>query len=220
METKTNGNLLDGAKVAEKWFNDSSAAMMEIYNKQLSVATNFYKNLSGMGNSNGWNMGKSFTDTLFPNNDLSKWMLNPFSATSASLSNPFMESFEKAYNQLLNYNRNLFPLFNNNSVGNMGIDMNTIGKKYQELMTNQFEASKKIMNTMMETFNKQLEVATETDKKMMEEINEQFSSAFKQDQEFLASILNPNKAAMKEEKSFREDGLSVLKKQTKSGAVA
>ena len=43
--TKTNEALLDNAKVAERWFNDTSSSMMDLFNKQLNLTTGFYSNL-------------------------------------------------------------------------------------------------------------------------------------------------------------------------------
>lgn len=224
METSTNANPLEGgAKAAEKWFNDSSAAMMEIYNKQLNVATNFYKNLSGMGMANNsvWNPGKNFTNTLFGNNDLTKWMFNPFSSNGNSVINPFAGTFEKAYNQLTEYNRNLFSMFNNKDASDMQANLTEFGKKYQESLSKQMEASKQIMNSFMEAFNKQVEVATESDKKLMEELNGRFTAAIKQTQDLWANMLNSYKApAEKEERSYKEDGAATAKKPTRATALA
>ena len=64
--TKTNEALLDNAKVAERWFNDTSSSMMDLFNKQLNLTTGFYSNLlnSTFGNSKGWGVNQGFIDNF------------------------------------------------------------------------------------------------------------------------------------------------------------
>ena len=47
--TKTNKEtVIDGAKVSEKWFTETSEAMMNLYNKQLQYTTGLYDNFTHM----------------------------------------------------------------------------------------------------------------------------------------------------------------------------
>ena len=67
--TKTSDTLLESAKMAEKWMNESSAAVMEIYNKQLNLASGYYTNYINSIWSNGKVPGGSqqFLDNYFGN---------------------------------------------------------------------------------------------------------------------------------------------------------
>lgn len=215
METKTNENLFEGIKTNQKWFNDSATAMMEIYNRQLNLTMSFYDNLFSMfpAFGNVWSRNKNLTEAFNANTDLGKWMWRPFTIGNVVPTNPFMDLFDKTYKQLLEYNRNLFSSFTET-------ELEPIGKKYQESITSQLEASKKITNSIQEAFNKQLEVAAESDKKLLDEINGQFNTLMKQNQEFWTAVLNANKAALEKEKAYKEDGGSAVKKQGKPVAVS
>ena len=224
MEAKTNENHLAGATVAEKWFTDSSAALMEIYNKQLAFATNFYKNMAGISpvRNTKWYTGSYFADNFFMNNDLAKWMWSSFNVTNTNPLYPFMGSFDKIYSQLMEYNSNLLSMFNGKKTSGTEINPSSdiIRNKYQQAITNQIEISKKVTDSIVEAFNKQLGFATENDRKLMEELNERFNSAVKQSQEIWATILNPHKAPLKEETLSNENAGDVQKKQNKALVVA
>jgi hypothetical protein len=105
--TKTNGAFIESVKMAEKWFSDTNATMMEIYNKQLNLTTGFYNNMfnSLINNNKGWKDGQ-MTDS-FLKNDVSKWFPISFSGNgnSTNLSNPLQSLFDTMYKQMTEYNQ-------------------------------------------------------------------------------------------------------------------
>jgi hypothetical protein len=214
METNTNHTATEGAKVAEKLFNDASASIMEAYNKQQNLANGFYSNFfnSFLGNNRGWNGTQGFANN-FLNNDLSKLFSSPFGHFGNSFPNPFVITFENIYKQMGEHNHNLLAALRSQIKGNE-IDLDAVNKNYQETIVNRLESFKKIFNSLSEACSKKMDFSIETNKKLMEEISTHFSSVIKQNQKFWADALGTFQTPInKEEKKIEESNLIENKKR-------
>ena len=156
METTANtaqDTILEGTKTANKWINDATNSMIEMYKKQLNVATNFYSNFFNLftdENKNFFNPAKSFTDLFSGNNNGGmKFMANPFTSlgSNGSTSNPLSSMMEKMFKQINEFNQNLAGAFNK-QLESGNVDMNAINEKYQRLTESRVEAIKKITNSI------------------------------------------------------------------------
>jgi hypothetical protein len=140
--TKTTGAFIESVKIAEKWFNDSSATMMDIYNKQLNLTTGFYNNMfnSIINNNKGWK-DSQIADSFFKN-DISKWFPMSFSGNgnSTNILNPLQSVFDTMYKQMTEYNQNILANFNNH-VTNSDTNWDTITKEYMETVEKRLDAS-------------------------------------------------------------------------------
>ncbi len=188
-ETKTNEAFNEGAKVVEKLFNNVNTAMTDMYKKQMDMTTSFYNNLfnSGLGNTNGWNQNNGFPN-MFSTMDVTKWFSNPFTNFSATaFQNPFGTSMDKTMKGITEFNQNLLSTLTNGLQGN-GTDWNEMSKEYKETIEARLAASKEILTSISEAFNKQLESSIDTNKKTVEEINNQFNLVMKQNQKLWADL--------------------------------
>jgi hypothetical protein len=217
METTqaNNDTLLEGVKISEKWFNNLNAAMMDIYNKQLKLTTGYYTNFlnSALGGNNSQNkMTNPFN--MFFNTDTTKAFWFPFGNDGAAFTNPFLHSFDKAYKDMLEYNRNLLTVLNSELKNNVS-DWSKVRQEYREFMEKQIEVSKKIVDSMAEAFDKQGNFSTQLYKEAVEKINHQMDSVIKQDQDFLTNVLNTvQNASVGDEKKTKESVANDTKKKT------
>lgn len=190
--TKTSDTLLESAKMAEKWMNESSAAVMEIYNKQLNLASGYYTNYINSIWSNGKVPGGSqqFLDNYF-GNKMAKSFWTPYSALyNNGDSNP-LSSFEKMQKQYMDFNR---TLFNDMTVRlrTNDLDWSSVGNEYKGILDKQIEATKKAMSTLFETYQKQLNFTMDTGKEMMNDMSNQFNAIYKQNQKNWSDMMQPN----------------------------
>lgn len=213
--TKTNEALLEGAKVAEKWLTDTSTAMMEIYNKQLNLATGYYTNFlnSTLGNNKGWNDNNGFSESFFSNNLLKNFSI-PLNGNGNLFATPFQAAIENVFKQIGEYNKNLLAAFNN-QVKHSEIDLSVINSEYIETVEKRLDATKNIFNRLSEAYNKEFEFATENNKKILEEINEQFNTVIKQNQKFWSDAFKQIQPSFDgEEKKQKENTSGENKKKT------
>jgi hypothetical protein len=220
--TKTNGAFIESVKMAEKWFSDTNATMMEIYNKQLNLTTGYYNNMfnSLINNNKGWKDGQ-MTDS-FLKNDVSKWFPISFSGNgnSTNLSNPLQSLFDTMYKQMTEYNQNILANFNS-QFNNSNTNWDTVSKEYKETVEKRLDASKKILNSISEGYMKELDSTMGNNKKLIDEINEQFNSVIKQNQKFWSEALKPNQMSVdQEDKKSKESNPIVSKKQSNSLVVS
>ncbi len=214
----TQDTILEGTRSANKWITDSTNAMMELYKKQLNVATGFYSNLFNMfsdENKNIFNPAKNFAD-MFSNNNGGARFTNLFSNgdTNRNFSNIFMSSMDRIMKQMAEFNQNLSSIVSK-QMESGNTDLNGISEKYQRLMETNAEAVKKIMHKIAHANNKQLELTMELNKNLMEDINSQLNFISKQNQNFWSEILNAKSATPGNEKSAK-DGSAQEKKQNRS----
>src|SRR4051812_35523025 len=98
METTSNNaqdTILEGTKSANKWITDSTNAIMELYKKQLNVASGFYNNFFNSfseENKDMFNPAKSFTEMFSNNNNGGMKFTNFFGngGSNRNFSNVFM----------------------------------------------------------------------------------------------------------------------------------
>src|SRR4051812_35517691 len=115
METTTNNaqdTILEGTKTANKWVTDSTNVMMELYKKQLNMASNFYSNLFNVfsdENKNMFNPARSFTEMFTGNNNGGMKFTNFFGNgdSSRNFSNIFMSSMDRIFKQMAEFNQSL-----------------------------------------------------------------------------------------------------------------
>jgi len=213
--------LNESTKAFEKGFSNANTNVMDMYNKQLHLMTGFYNNFLNpiMANSKGWNVGQDFGGNLF-NGDLSKAFSNPFNGMGVSSSNPFLNSFDKMYKQMMGYNHNLLLAFNSQTKGN-DIDWNEISKKYMETVENRLNASKSIFNSLSEACSSKVNSSIEANKKATEEIRSQFNLVIKQNQKFWADMLEMYQTPLHgENKNSKEPSLNETKKHANAPIIA
>jgi hypothetical protein len=219
--TKTSETLLDNAKVAEKWFNDASTSMMDLFNKQLNLTTGYYSNLlnSTFSNTKDWGVNQGFIDNFLGGNS-TKW-LTPFNTFSSNNnSSYFFSTFDKMYKQIVESNRHFFTEFNNQLKTNE-IDWNSINKEYKETMDRRIESSRKILSSITDSYSKQLHFTLDMEKNMFEELNNQFNSVMRQNQKMLSDFLNTYQNAFNgEEIKSKEAEIPENKKRTSVPVVA
>ena len=194
--------------------NNVLTSMMEGYKKQLSQVSEFYTNAfnSFSGQSkNMWNPMQNQSN-LFFNNDALKSMFTPFNGFG--MNNGGSNPFDKMVKQVSDYNHNLMGSLTKEFDNNIS-DGNSIGDKYQKLVTERNEASKVYINTLAETFNKQMESTLAINKKLQEETNKQFESVLKHTQQFWADVLNMNQTPPPLP-NFSKDGAATENKKDKT----
>lgn len=172
--TTANETLQESTKMINQWINEVSSSMTDLYKKQLNLVTGFYSNLFtslyGENNSTMWNPMKNYMD-LFLNNPM-KSRLTPFGYFGTT-ANPF----EKTIQQITEYNQNLFNSFTK-KVDNGNIDWASINEKYQQTIEKEFEASQKLVKTMIESYNKRMENTMEINRDLQKEFNTQLGELF------------------------------------------
>lgn len=220
METnKTNSaneTLLEGAQTTNKWMNDASSAMMDMYKKQTDMASSFYSNLfnsiSGT-NKNSTNPLANFSNPFSNGNDMMKNMFAPFNGfgMNSFSSNPF----EKVMKQLTDFNQNLLSSLNK-PFGNGNQDFGALTENYKNVVEKEMETSKKMMGSLVEAYHKQMEFTMENNKKLQEEMNTQFNQLVKLTQQFWAGAVNNAEQLPHLIEKFSKDGVAGDKKQTKT----
>ena len=220
--TKTNNEtLMEGAKIAGKLMKDTSAVMMDIYDRQVNRTTKYYSDLfdSISGRNKNLEETRSFTDLLF-SDEFAKGIWNPFSTARSSFSNPMIGSFDRTYKQMLNYNSDMLSVFNKMVKSNQ-FNWGSVSSQYIEAVENQIEATKSILSSLSAAYNKQLDLSFETNKNVFEELNEQFNSMLKQNQLFLNDLLQTSQIFKEgEEKKSKEHEHNGDKKHAHVKAVA
>lgn len=173
-KTTPQETLQESTKMINQWTNEVTASMTDLYKKQLNLVTGFYSNLfsslNGENNKDVWNPMKSYTDLFFTNP--MKSVMNPFNNFGTG-NNPF----EKAVKQITEYNQNLFNSFTK-KLDNGNIDWASINEKYQQTIEKEFEASQKMVKTMIESYNKRMENTMEINKDLQREFNNQLNELF------------------------------------------
>ena len=183
--TKSNGAVTDHANVTEKWFTEANNAMMEIYNKQINLASGFYSNLlnSTLGNNKNWN-GNSFSNDNMLSGNFSKLFWNPASNFSGiNNSTHVFSAFDKMYKQLVESNQHFLNTYSN-QMNNSANDWDMINKEYKETFDRRVESSRKILTTISEVYNKQFNFALDSEKSLFEEMHNQLNMLMKQNQKW------------------------------------
>ena len=214
METNSNHSTNDGAKTPQKMLHDSSKEIMDFYTKQFNVVTGFYKNLfeSFSTVNKGWNNTPDFSNN-FLNNDLTKAFAMSFSGMSNNFANPFQPTFDKLYKQMIDYNTTMFTNLTNGLKSST--DVSEISKKYQNEINTRIEASKNILKTASDAYNKQANFSIENNKNTMEEMNNQFDVMVKQNQKFWSDLMTSTQAPINKAEETIKDSISPeIKKRT------
>jgi hypothetical protein len=217
--TRSNESLMDGAKLIEKWFNDSNSAFTEIYTKQLNLTTKFYDNLlkSTVGNNKNWNINNDIVDSFFKNDLMKRFSFFPSGNGNAFSSQP-MTTFENTFKEMIAINRNWISTFYN-QMNSSDFDWNSISKDYMSLVEKRLETSKKILNSMENLFNEGMDFSIGKNKKFIEEINHEMTDLNKENKKFWAEYISSKEDKVSEDRRSAESNFNETKKKTGS-AVA
>jgi uncharacterized membrane-anchored protein YhcB (DUF1043 family) len=203
--TNANETLQESTKLINQWANEVTASMTDLYKKQLNLVTGFYSNLfsslSSENNKNIWNPMKTYTD-LFLTNPL-KSGSTPF-GNFGNGNNPF----EKAVQQITEYNQNLFNSFTK-KLDNGNIDWTSINEKYQKTIEKEFEASQQMVKTLIDSYNKRMENSMEINKDLQKEFNNQLNELFNLNKQLWADTTKAAKTQAEETtEKFSKNGNS------------
>jgi hypothetical protein len=190
-----NERLLENAKTANKWSTDAVTSIMDVYKKQFNIFSNFYStifNSLNTENKDVLNPVKNLTD-LFFNNSSFKSFYSPFSAigTNGNLSNSFTNPFNNIFNQIKDYNQTQLNNFTKQfGLGNP--DASSLVDNYQKTVEREIDASKHLINSLTDVYNKQIEFSATESKKLQDEINNQLKLIFEINQRFWSELLKTN----------------------------
>ena len=197
---KTNGETVnDTAKISEKWLSATTEAMMDVYNKQIQFTAKLYDNFINSFSGNNRNFGEQKNvPNMFLNSDLAKWPGLSFKTIENNY-NPFFPSIDDVYKKMLEYNRNFLESLKN--IKDNQIDWSAVNTEYFKTIESQLEASKKIGNSLNESYNTKKDFFIESNKKLMEEVNIQLGSLINQNQKIVTEFFNTQKTSHKEQPS-------------------
>ena len=183
METNSNHTVKDELQTAEKKLLDSNKEIMDFYTKQMNAFTGFYTNTaSASGNiEKSWSAYPGMSTNFF-NQELSKAFAMPFNGIGPNFGHPFSPNIDQFNKQLLDFNTAMFTNFNTRLQGSIGYQ--AFSDKYQNLLHLRMEASKNILKTATDAFNKQFDTSLEINKKAIEEMNQQLQLIISQTQIF------------------------------------
>lgn len=202
--TNTNHKTSIGSNTAEKTMNDTGKDMMDTFTKNLNLITDFYSNLfnSLSSGNNGFNNnnGASFNSM---NNDFTKLFSNPFSGMGNSFSNQSLPTFNNIYQQMMDYNTNLFSMLSKGM--NTNTNWSEVSKKEETIVENRLDTIKNMRHSILESYNKQLDSVNENNRKMLQETTDQFNLLMKQNQQLWTSIFSMNLAPLKSEEKIVKD---------------
>lgn len=176
-----NETLLEGTKMAGKWVNDATASALEMYQKQLNLATAYYSNLFNSfwgGQRNVWAPLQAYTGMFSPNSHAS---FNPFMPIGSWKQNDDM--FSQFGKMLREYNQQFFQSLTSR-FETSGVDWKQINGQYQEIMEKESESFREITKTFNEMLTRQMDLSAETNKKLQEEVSRQLDRVFKLNQQF------------------------------------
>ena len=188
---KTNEKLYETAEAANKGFNEINSTLMDVYSKQLNLASSFYNNLFNSfpwANKNVWNANMDFTKP-FGADGVSK-LFSPFNwlKTSDYLSDFFKPQTEGLLKKAVEFNGNwVTELQKQFKIAQM--NWVELSEKTQEIMEEEWKAIYNTMKSLVETYNRQADFSIESSRKFMEKINEQFDLASKQSEKYWSDIL-------------------------------
>ncbi|MGZ3884909.1 MAG: hypothetical protein ACXVPQ_11195 [Bacteroidia bacterium] len=213
--TKTTDALMEGAKITEQWLKDSSEAMTEIYNKQLNLALGFYNNaFNAMSGGSKNNTQNSLFNPMVFAQDLGKWSWNPFTGNTSA--NPFAGWFEKASQQMQEYNQHLLEI-TSNAAKTGETSWAGFFEKYKEVLSGRLGMSSEVLNALNEACTGQMSFTLENNKKVMEQLSRQFAELMKQSQKFWVDAIKTNGQETKQRKN---DEMLPLETKKKINGVA
>ncbi|MDX2173635.1 MAG: hypothetical protein SFY56_10960 [Bacteroidota bacterium] len=194
--TQNNEQLLENAKNANKWMSDAVATMMDVCKKQFDIMSGFYGNLFNSYSSetkNSLTPIKNFTDLFFNNGSL-KLLYTPFSSLGVNYG--FSNPFNNMFNQMKEYNQNLLGSFTK-QFENGGMDSQSILDKYKKTVEKEIEASKHLISSLTNAYNKRLEFSIAESIKIQDEMNNQLKLLFEINQQFWSELFdNPKQDVM------------------------
>ncbi|MDF2448497.1 MAG: hypothetical protein K0R26_1001 [Bacteroidota bacterium] len=200
--SNANETLQESTKVINQWLNEVTNSMTDLYKKQLNLVSGFYGNLfnsfNSESNKNVWNPMKGYSD-LFLNGPLKPGSI-PFTNFGVG-NNPF----EKTFQQITEYNQNLFNSFSR-KLDNGNIDWASINEKYQQAIEKEFEATQKLVKTMIESYNKRVENTVEINKDLQKEFSNQLNELFDLNKQIWADTAKAVKTKEETADKFSKNG--------------
>jgi hypothetical protein len=201
----TNHTEQSGTKTAEKIMNNTSKGVMDMYTKNLDLVACFYSNLLGSFLPQSNTLNYNPFSSGFATNDFTKLFSNPFNGTGNGLSNQSLPIFNNVFQQIIDYNANLFSMLSKGM--NFNNDWAELGKKEEAIVENRLEATKNMRHSILESYNKQLDAVNENNMKMMQETTDQFNLLMIQNQKLWADMFSMNQTPAKAEEKIIKDGI-------------
>lgn len=222
----------EGLNVAKKWFNETNTRMADAYNKQIRESFEFFNSLiNPMVNreSTGWFPGENITELFTKNSEIffknleksaemSQQMINStFTAfnefnkengNSNGTVEAILESYEKQVEQMVEYNKKLFSTIGKEYSASQS-DMDTINKKFEQKLKNDFETSRNAVKKFIETNTTKNGFSLEANTKLVQEINGQIEKVVENNKAFWADILKTFEAKKSEEKKQQKESVKV-----------
>jgi hypothetical protein len=214
--SKTNEKFYETIQGANKGFNEINSAAMDIYSKQLNLASSFYKNLFysfPWANKNVWNANIDFAK-YFGADGTSK-LFTPFNWFKMSdyLGDFFKPQSEDLLSKTIEFNNNWFTELQK-QLKIMQMNWVESSEKMQEIVMEEWKTTYSSINSLIEAYNKQTDFSIESNRKFMEKINSQLNLAAKQSENFWSDVLKTVQPSDKSEQE-NEQLQPVSKKQNK-----
>jgi hypothetical protein len=224
METKTasqaNEMFTETSKIAGKWLADSSASMMEIFNKQMNLATSFYSNLFrnfwGAANDNSSAQG-GVSVPFWGANEMMKAFSTPFNghAGNGNSANSVFANYSKYFTQMAEFNRSLFSQAIR-EIPDATADWKPLAAEYERLLESELQNTKELVDTMMENYKKRMEFTTAANQKFVDELARQFNAAVRQNLKFWENAMKLSVNQGVENKKSQEESGANTKKSAES----
>lgn len=217
METKNakkTNEMFDEVGKAGELFNNAASAMTDVYKKQLDTVFGFYNNIfnSAMGvGRNNWGIDFNANPFLASGNGF-KSFFSPFSwlKSDGEYTNRLTSVYENFFRQISEFNKNWLDTFRDTYHLRQN-DWISLNEKYQQLLEERWNATKAIMDSLVETYNKQLDFSAQSNKKMLSELNTQMDKALKSNMGFWENAV---KTYGKADKGEEEKSNKTVKKET------
>lgn len=214
--SKTGEKLFETAQAANKRFNEMNSTIMDIYSKQLNLASSFYSNLFNYfpwANKNLWNANIDFTKPF--GSDGEPKLFAPFGwfKTSDYLNNFFKPQTEDLLKKTVEFNNHWLAEVQK-QLKIVHMSWVELSGKTQEIMEEERKTIYSNINSLIESYNKQSDFSIEASEKFMKKINEQFDLVAKQSEKFWSDISKRVQTSDKAEKE-KEQLQPLPKKQNK-----
>jgi len=186
-----------------KWFKESTKVMTDLYDKQVSFMLNSYNHVMEMAhdtmgkvknNETGANTFHTGVEHFLKNiQESSSVMKKMFSNMIDTLTNEadkgfvkevsdlMQETYSKQTEQLIKFNKNLLEKSNIESTLKLNKE---ISEKLQNDLQKNFDASKKIIKSIADSYTKENKFSTQSGKKMLDEIFSEIDVVTKKNMQF------------------------------------
>jgi hypothetical protein len=187
INSKTNEKYDETFQSANKWMNEMGSAMFNIYNRQLNLAFDFYRNLfnsfssetktSAENKTNGTNHSNFVPPFLNPGSMFST-LFRPFKMDGNS-NNVFSSQYENMDRQANEFTTGMINTFQK-EIQQTQRSWSEWNEKCSSIAEDSLRANQDLLNTMAESYFRQINSLMELNKKLFAESGRQFGSFVKQ----------------------------------------